>query len=76
MVKPLPVVRRTRLRLFADPPPVRLHRFMAGKTLAVAGGLVAAFFLGVPPPSAFFERINFRIGLPCRLEHDRNPDRS
>ena len=42
----------TRERLFADPPPVRPHRFMAGKTLVVAAGLVAAFFAGVPPPKA------------------------
>jgi Na+/H+ antiporter NhaD/arsenite permease-like protein len=42
----------TRERLFADPPPVRLHRFMAGKTLLVTAALVAAFFAGVPPPKA------------------------
>jgi Na+/H+ antiporter NhaD/arsenite permease-like protein len=42
----------TRERLFADPPPARPHRFMAGKTLAVAGALVVAFFAGVPPAKA------------------------
>jgi len=42
----------TRERLFATPPPVRTHRFVAVKTLLVAAGLVAAFFLGVPPAKA------------------------
>ena len=42
----------TRERLFAAPPPGRMHRFMAAKTLLVAAGLVAAFFAGVPPAKA------------------------
>src|SRR5438270_7171133 len=37
----------TRERLFADPPPVRLHQFVAGQTLPVNAAYLAAFLAAV-----------------------------
>ena len=42
----------TRERLFADPPPVRLHRSWPARRCCVTAAMVVAFFAGVPPPKA------------------------